>query len=528
MGLRTPVILVGNKTDLREGISEELEGYVRPIMEAHRQLDVCIECSAKEAFNIAEVFYFAQKAVLHPTAPLYDVSKHSLKPRAEAALKRIFKLCDMDHDGKLNDEELNRFQYNCFGVELKEDELSGVKNVVKESCPFGLDKDGALNLRGFLFLHTLFIQKGRLETTWTVIRKYGYEDDMTLRGDYVDTTVKKNEDQVIELSDAGRSFLLSAFEIADQDNDGFLSPEEQDLLFQSCPDNPWKLHARWVPSPPSNPGYLSKDAFLARWIISLLDDSSSALMTLVYIGYPDPPSTAITVSKSRRRDRRSREVTRNVFRCYVLGSPKSGKTELVRGLVGHPFGSKACPPGKTLASASELSYEGHPKTLVLLEIPESRLTQWLTSKEFQSAGDLVVLVYDVSDRESFEYASRLFNTIESSRKNVPCVFVGTKADLPPAPSVGVHATEICTSHGLPEPVLVSMQAKEDQNIYQMLVEVAMNPQVACPDYFEVDSTSDLSTYMLYGAGTILIGGLLYLGWRSWSKRGSSTSGYMKR
>ena len=26
--------------------------------------------------NVAEVFYFASKAVLHPTAPLYDVAEH--------------------------------------------------------------------------------------------------------------------------------------------------------------------------------------------------------------------------------------------------------------------------------------------------------------------------------------------------------------------------------------------------------------------------------------------------------------------
>jgi hypothetical protein len=27
--------------------------------------------------NVSEVFYFAQKAVLHPTAPLYDSREHA-------------------------------------------------------------------------------------------------------------------------------------------------------------------------------------------------------------------------------------------------------------------------------------------------------------------------------------------------------------------------------------------------------------------------------------------------------------------
>ena len=30
------------------------------------------QCSAKELKNISEMFYYAQKAVLHPTAPLFS------------------------------------------------------------------------------------------------------------------------------------------------------------------------------------------------------------------------------------------------------------------------------------------------------------------------------------------------------------------------------------------------------------------------------------------------------------------------
>lgn len=38
---------------------------------------------------------------------------------------------------------------------------------------------------GFLYLHTLFIQRGRLETTWTVLRRFGYGDDLSLREDFL-------------------------------------------------------------------------------------------------------------------------------------------------------------------------------------------------------------------------------------------------------------------------------------------------------------------------------------------------------
>ncbi len=75
---------------------------------------------------MSEVFYFAQKAVLHPTAPLYDSRDHVrapligsnvsspttqvLKPACVKALRRIFKLCDTDKDGILDPSELNEFQ----------------------------------------------------------------------------------------------------------------------------------------------------------------------------------------------------------------------------------------------------------------------------------------------------------------------------------------------------------------------------------------------------------------------------------
>jgi hypothetical protein len=45
-----------------------------------QEVETCVECSAKLPLNVSEVFYFAQKAVLHPTAPLYDSRDHVRSP----------------------------------------------------------------------------------------------------------------------------------------------------------------------------------------------------------------------------------------------------------------------------------------------------------------------------------------------------------------------------------------------------------------------------------------------------------------
>lgn len=40
--------------------------------------------------------------------------------------------------------------------------------------------NNGLSLPGFLFLHALFIERGRLETTWAVLRRFGYDNTLHL------------------------------------------------------------------------------------------------------------------------------------------------------------------------------------------------------------------------------------------------------------------------------------------------------------------------------------------------------------
>jgi Ras family protein T1 len=181
-----PVILVGNKVDIRGAdiSNQNLEEEILPIMDEFKEVETCVECSAKTLTNTNEVFYFAQKAVLHPTAPLYDSREHLMKPACIEALKRIFKLCDVNRDGALDDEELNEFQRKCFKAPLQHRELEGVKDIIRESESKGVDSRG-LTEAGFIYLHRLFIERSRAETTWAVLRKFGYGDDLTLTGEFL-------------------------------------------------------------------------------------------------------------------------------------------------------------------------------------------------------------------------------------------------------------------------------------------------------------------------------------------------------
>ncbi|KAL2297775.1 hypothetical protein Nmel_016339 [Mimus melanotis] len=144
---RLPLILVGNKSDLVEYSSMET---ILPIMNQYTEIETCVE----------------------------------MKPACVKALTRIFRISDQDNDGTLNDAELNFFQRICFNTPLAPQALEDVKNVVRKNLSDGV-ADNGLTLKGFLFLHTLFIQRGRHETTWTVLRRFGYDDDLELTPEYL-------------------------------------------------------------------------------------------------------------------------------------------------------------------------------------------------------------------------------------------------------------------------------------------------------------------------------------------------------
>lgn len=73
-----PIILVGNKIDVRgDGLTKErLDTLIIPLMNKHKDIETCVECSAKTQLNVADVFRYAQMSVLHPTKLIYDTDLH--------------------------------------------------------------------------------------------------------------------------------------------------------------------------------------------------------------------------------------------------------------------------------------------------------------------------------------------------------------------------------------------------------------------------------------------------------------------
>uniref|UniRef100_A0A7N6A596 Mitochondrial Rho GTPase n=1 Tax=Anabas testudineus TaxID=64144 RepID=A0A7N6A596_ANATE len=447
---KVPLILVGNKSDLVEHSSMET---ILPIMNQNSEIETCVECSAKNLKNISELFYYAQKAVLHPTGPLYCPEKKDMKPLCVKALTRIFKVSDLNNDGILNDNELNFFQRTCFNTPLEPQALEDVKNVVRKNLNDGVCDNG-LTLKGFLFLHTLFIQRGRHETTWTVLRRFGYDDDLELNQDYLFPPLKIPPDCTTELNHNAYLFLQSVFDKHDKDRDCALSPDELKDLFDVFPYMPWGPDVNNTVCT-NDQGWITYQGYLSQWTV--------LCAKLWYL------------TRDKRIDLQKKQTQRNVFRCNVFGDTGSGKSGFLQAFLGRNLMRQ-----KTIREEHRSYYAisttyvyGQEKYLLLHEVfPDF---DYLSDADV--ACDIVCLVYDISNPYSFEYCAKVFKQYFMDSKT-PCMMIAAKSDLPEIKQMyGFSPLEFCRRHKMPPPqsFTCNTAAAPSRDIYTKLTTMAMYP-----------------------------------------------------
>uniref|UniRef100_A0A3B4GIE1 Mitochondrial Rho GTPase n=1 Tax=Pundamilia nyererei TaxID=303518 RepID=A0A3B4GIE1_9CICH len=469
-GNKVPIILVGNKSDLRCGSSMET---ILPIMNQFSEIETCVECSAKNLKNISELFYYAQKAVLHPTAPLYDPEDKQLKPSCVRALTRIFYVSDQDNDRILSDAELNSFQKSCFGNPLAPQALEDVKTVVWKNTSDGV-QDNGLTLNGFLFLNTLFIQRGRHETTWTILRKFGYDDNLELTDDYLYPELRVPVGCTTELNHQGYQFIQQLFDKYDEDKDSALSPKELRNLFCVCPYMPWGPEV-YMTVPTTNKGYISNHGYLCQWTLSAYLDIHRCLEHLGYLGYPilteqDSQTAGVTVTREKKVDLEKRQTQRSVFLCKVIGPRGTGKSAFLQAFLDRDSSSAFCP-----YVINTVQVSNQEKYLILNEVDVE--TEFL--KKSDASCDVACLMYDISDPHSFNYCASIYKQ-HYMESNIPCVLVASKVDLPEVKQFhGMTPAEFCYKHRLPPPMPFSTLSLDStsKNIYTRLAWAAMYPHL---------------------------------------------------
>ncbi|KAL6500466.1 hypothetical protein OROHE_025832 [Orobanche hederae] len=462
---------------------ETLENLVTFWLPHLRQLEVK-QCSASRHIQVLEVFFFAQKAALYPTAPLFDQESQTLKPRCMRALKRIFILCDYDKDGALSDSELNNFQVKCFNAPFEPYEIFGVKRVVQKHLPEGVNERG-LTLPGFLYLHALLIEKGPRETTWIVLRKFGYTDDIKLADDLI-PPLKRAPEQSSELTNEAINFLETVFDEFDSDRDGTLQPRELEELFSTAPESPW-IENPYKDAVERNAfGGLLLDAFLSEWALMTLLNPRFTMENLVYIGYPRDPSSAIHVTRRRHVDRKKQHSKRNVLQCFIFGPMEAGKSALLNSLIGRLYSVGYNPTCEDRYGVKVVDmFRGNQKYLVLREISEAGVEKLLANKESLASCDIAVFVHDRSDESSWKASSELLLKIAGHGEDtgflVPCLIVAAKNDQDSFTMAIHEATRVSLDMGVKAPMPISVKFEDFNSTFRRIVTAAEHPHLSIPE-----------------------------------------------
>lgn len=177
-----PILVVGCNSGYDDKkILNRIQDHIKEnfdLEEDFAVLDVIREtvfCSAESPDLIKNCFFRAQREVLFPAKPLMDRATMKPKQLFLDALHNIFLVSDGDKDGALSYKEYNKFMVKCFMTDVHE--LDYLDLILIKLNKTGFTNGKGITEMGFIDLMSSF---QRIETTWTVLRKFGYDDNLLL------------------------------------------------------------------------------------------------------------------------------------------------------------------------------------------------------------------------------------------------------------------------------------------------------------------------------------------------------------
>ncbi|KAI1435418.1 mitochondrial Rho GTPase [Xylaria sp. CBS 124048] len=507
LGVNVPVVLCANKSDLTENpTSQVVDEEMLPVMSEFREIDSCIRASAREHSNVNETFFLCQKAVTHPIAPLFDYKEGCLKPACVSALRRVFYLCDKDQDGYLNDQEIQDFQAKCFDKPLTPEDLDNIKLSISKSVPRS-DTERGVSMKGFLQLNKMYAEKGRHETIWVILRTYQYTDSLSLADSFIRPKFDVPEYASAELSPAGYRFFMDLFLLFDKDNDGGLNDRELEALFAPTPGLPHSWVESSFPSSTvrNEAGYITLQGWLAQWSMTTFLEPKTTLEYLAYLGF-EPPNprgsltSALKVTRPRKRRRRPGKVERNVVLCYIIGAAGAGKSSLLDSFLNRPFDGLYHPTIKPRKAVNSVELPGGKQCYLILEELGELEPAILENTAKLDACDLICYSYDSSDPDSFSHIVEL-RRLYPHLDDLPSVYTALKADRDKTTQrCELQPDQYTSSLMMGTPVHVSVKWNSIGELFVALAEAATNPSTAFPKS-EEPPPDRTSLYLALGATT---------------------------
>lgn len=170
------------------------------------------------------------------------------------------------------------------------------------------------------------MQRGRSQTTWAVLRRFGYQENLDISKEYlypklvfvIEIMFVFVRNKIIllfrltvpngcsvELSHKGFQYLSSLFERYDKDKDGALCPKEVEAIFSVCPtpafnscisnmvstnskvfDRIFHVCSRDIITYGILQGWITQEGWFCFWSYTTVFDYATTLEYLAYFGYP--------------------------------------------------------------------------------------------------------------------------------------------------------------------------------------------------------------------------------------------------
>eukprot|EP01039_Chlorochromonas_danica_P004509 gene4509-4945_t len=332
--VKKPVLVLGTKID-RQDDDEDLE-KLQAIIERFPFVVLATKCSAVK-LEVDRVFHLGASLVTHPLFPIFDMNSKDLTPSSRSAFFRIFRITDLDGDNLWSDDELFRIQSQCFMTPITAREVPAIKRQIQISTPGGISNN-RLTFEGFLALMKMSIFSAMGVVPWTILRKYGYDDDLNLQiPKEITIPPPLRDDEVAELTDDAKAFLLSLARNAYTENEKPINPDsDSNSEIEDCltwealrfiwstlttEDNmPWahppNYNMSWAASEdkvhpttlsilltglPHSGANFSFDAWLCQWSSLAVIDPVRTQILLFKLGYVDRPDLGLVGSKGTVR-----------------------------------------------------------------------------------------------------------------------------------------------------------------------------------------------------------------------------------
>ena len=178
--------------------------------------------------NISDVFYEIINSLVNPINVLFNPNDEdrmlneneggaNYNPNYINALKRIFRIFDKDSKGIITKSEFLKIHKQIFDKDLESDHFEALKELIKSinSNSYSILLDNEIDQQGFIAINQAAVNIQEAQITWSILRKYGYNDLLVFDETYLLKICKlekiNTNDWIVEISDIALGLLTQIF-----------------------------------------------------------------------------------------------------------------------------------------------------------------------------------------------------------------------------------------------------------------------------------------------------------------------------